>query len=155
MPLFFQIIALLLLLLFPAASHAQESGLAGLWMTEDQDGVVEFQKCDEAYCGRFYWLREDSATNPSLDDKNNDPQLRKRPLCGMIFMGGFADKGEGRYDGGWIYSPRHGSTYSANLYLKDADTLELRGFIFIPLLGGTQTWSRVESAQACDLLNTK
>jgi len=135
-------------------ASAQDKGLIGLWETADKDAVVEFYPCEQTrFCGRFYWLQDDSAREPSLDDKNNNPSLRKRPLCGLTFLGGFTNEGEGHYKGGWIYSPRHGSTFSANLHLIDKDTLELRGYVFIPLLGGNQTWTRIDHAKPCRLLS--
>jgi len=136
-------------------ANAAENSLNGLWQTEDKDGIVEFYPCGDQYCGRFYWLKVDSAQNPSLDFRNPDPALKTRPLCGMTFLGGYTDKGGGHYDGGWIYSPRHGSKFGSMIDLKENDTLELRGYIFHPWLGGTQVWARVKQAQQCDLLVKK
>lgn len=140
-------------LAFAAPALADEAGLLGLWETQDKDAIVQIYACDkEAYCGRFYWLKDDSADNPSLDDKNPDPDLRQRPLCGLTFLGGFKAEGEGRFEGGWLYSPRHGATFSASLKLVSPETLELRGYVFLPLLGGGQTWRRAAShAPVCSL----
>jgi len=138
--------------LYAAPTKAQENALLGLWMTEDKTGIVEFYQCEGSqYCGRFYWLEKDSADKPSLDFRNADPKLKQRPLCGMTFLGGFTDAGQHHYEDGWIYSPRHGSMFSAQIDLKDHDTLQLRGFVFMPLLGGTQEWKRVDHARKCDL----
>ena len=123
---------------------AQDNPLLGFWQTEAKDGVVQFYKCDETYCGRFYWLQEDS-----LDDNNPDPEKRKRPLCGLTFLGGFKQTADSQFEDGWIYSPRHGANFSADLQIHNRDTLELRGYVFISLLGGSQTWTRVEHVEAC------
>jgi uncharacterized protein (DUF2147 family) len=123
--------------------------ITGYWMTEDKDGVVAFYDCNVDLCGKFHWLEEDSPESPSLDDKNTDPDKRSRPLCGLTFMEGFKPQGDGLYTGGWIYSPRDGGTYSANLKLLDSDTLELRGYIFIPLLGKSQYWHRTGTKPSC------
>jgi len=149
------IFALVLISVLSGAACAAANPLLGLWMTEDKDGVVQFYPCEDRYCGRFYWLKVDSAANPSLDFRNSDDSLKKRPLCGMTFLGGFKDQGNGEYEEGWIYSPRHGSMFSSNLRLTDKDHLALRGYVFLPFLGGTQIWTRVEQAQACDLLVKK
>lgn len=119
----------LVVAMVPSRLAAQDNPLLGLWTTEDKQGVVEFYTCQDHYCGRFYWLKEDSAENPSVDDKNPDPALKKRPLCGMKFLGGFTDTGNGVYEDGWIYSPRHGSMFSSRLTLGEDGTLELRGYV--------------------------
>lgn len=123
--------------------------ITGYWMTSDKDGVVEFYACDKKICGRFHWLEKDSPGAPSVDDKNPDLDKRTRPLCGMTFMGGFSPQGQGRFTGGWIYSPHNGSTYSANLTLQDQDTLELHGYFLIPLFGESRIWIRTEAEPAC------
>lgn len=121
----------------------------GYWRTQDGDAIVSIYKCDLAYCGRFIWLKDDSAQQPSLDDKNKDEDKRSRPLCGLTFIGGFEEAGAGKYDGGWIYSPRHGHNFSAALFLTNDNTLELRGYVFVPFFGGSQTWSRVQNPDIC------
>jgi len=135
----------------PARAVAEEAAtVAGYWMTGDKDGVIEIYPCDGGkMCGRFHWLKDDSEANPSLDDKNRDPSLRRRPLCGLQFMGGFENEGNGKFGGGWIYSVRDGNTYSAGISLRDKDTLELRGYFLIPLLGQSRVWTRTGPEPAC------
>ena len=140
------------LLCWPSLTSAHEQPLLGFWQTEDKDGVIEFYQCEDSFCGRFYWLEEDSLENPSLDDRNPDPEMKVRPLCGLTFLGGFKSNGDGSYEGGWLYSPRHGGMFSANLALKGRDSLELRGFVFITLLGGSQMWTRIGAPAPCPLL---
>ncbi|HBM90378.1 MAG TPA: DUF2147 domain-containing protein, partial [Rhodospirillaceae bacterium] len=96
--------ALLLLLLVPPA-YASADPVVGYWETEDHDAVIEFLPCEDSFCGRFVWLKEDSAENPSLDDLNTNVDKRGRPLCGLTFLGGFEKEDEGVYKSGWIYSP--------------------------------------------------
>ncbi len=133
----------------PAQAAEENDPLLGLWLTKDKDATVEFYRCGETFCGRFYWLATDSAENPSLDEKNKDPALRKKPLCGMTFLGGYVAKGEGLYEDGWLYSPRHGSVFSSQIRLTGPNTLELRGYVFVPFLGGGQTWHRVKDSPVC------
>ena len=44
---------------------------------------------------------------------------------------------------GTIYDPSTGNTYSCRLTLEGADRLLLRGYLGIPLIGRTTTWTRV------------
>ncbi len=123
--------------------------IIGFWLTKDKDAVVEIYPCGQNVCGKFHWLKDDSPEAPSLDDKNPDPALKSRPLCGLQFLGDFELKGQGFFDNGWIYSPRHGSNFSGSLKLKDNNTLELRGYVLIPLFGDSQYWTRTGPNPVC------
>jgi uncharacterized protein (DUF2147 family) len=153
----FAFLVFLALMCAGGSAQAAQSSIEGLWMTKDQDGVIQIYPCEgQSYCGRFYWLKDDSLQTPSLDDKNPDPELKKRPLCGLTFLGGFSETENGTFEGGWVYSIRHGSTFSARLKLQDADTLVLRGFVLIPFLGGEQIWKRAPADHpVCPLLVKK
>ncbi|MGE5356242.1 MAG: DUF2147 domain-containing protein [Deltaproteobacteria bacterium] len=48
------------------------------------------------------------------------------------------------YDDGEIVDPANGKVYSCKMYLKDKNTLTVRGYLGISLLGRSQTWYRVE-----------
>ena len=155
----FVICLILLMLTQSAGARAQSHDpLLGLWQTEDRDAVIQLYKCEDSLCGRFYWLKDDSAETPSLDDNNPNPEKARKPLCGLTFLGGFTKQSVGdvhRYVSGWVYSPRHGSTYSAEIQPVDDKTLSLRGYMFFSFLGGSQTWQRIESAPQCPLFDQK
>jgi uncharacterized protein (DUF2147 family) len=131
------------------AAPLTSDSIAGFWLTDDKDGVIELYPCGAQICGRFHWLKDDSPEKPSLDDHNHDPTLRQRPLCGLPFMGAFQPEEGGKFDNGWIYSVRDGNTYSASLSLLNADSLELRGYFLIPLLGESRTWTRTGAEPVC------
>jgi uncharacterized protein (DUF2147 family) len=54
-------------------------------------------------------------------------------------MGGFtwSKSGGTTWDGGWIYDPDSGTTYDGKITIVDQNTVKLRGFIGISLLGKT------------------
>lgn len=144
-----------LTLLLPSVAAAQKAAgsverFVGIWLTEDKEGAVAIYRCGKALCGKLYWLKPSDAPDAALDDKNPDPALRGRPLCGMEFMGGFTPQSDGSLSSGWIYSPRHGATFSAALKPgDDADTIELRGYFIVPMLGESQVWQRTTNLQPC------
>lgn len=123
--------------------------VSGLWYTEGHDGGVELYRCGDKICGRFYWIQQDMREDRVRDISNPDPDKRERNLCRMQFMGDFVPDGQGHYTDGWIYSPRHGQTFSANLTLIDHDTLDLHGYVLSPILGDSQTWKRAAAMPAC------
>ena len=52
---------------------------------------------------------------------------------------------KGLWDGGEILDPNNGKVYKVRLKPVDGGArLEVRGYIGAPLLGRTQTWTRVE-----------
>ena len=55
----------------------------------------------------------------------------------------------GRWRDGTIYDPASGRTYSAEARLDGPDRLLLRGYIGIPLIGRTATWTRAQPAEDC------
>lgn len=147
---------LLFTLFFPfmlnASAYTADS-IAGLWEVEERDGHIEIFRCGEKYCGSIAWLREpvypidDTGRMPGkplLDSKNPKKELRGRPLVGLQMMEGYTFRGNNLWDDGRIYNTENGKTYSSIISMKSRDVLELRGYIGIPLLGGSTVWKRVE-----------
>ena len=125
----------------------EQDRIAGTWITADGKAHVTIAQCGEAYCGAISWLKEPEKNGkPVLDDKNPDDQLRSRPILGMQLMWGFVYDGDGVWTGGRVYDPESGDEYRGKLKLVDADTIELRGYVMIPLFGRTETWKRVSNA---------
>jgi uncharacterized protein (DUF2147 family) len=50
---------------------------------------------------------------------------------------------EDEWSGGYIYNPSDGKEYKGYIKLKDQNTLAVRGYVGISLLGKTDTWIRV------------
>ena len=84
------------------------------------------------------------AGKPLVDLENPRKELRGRPLMGLRIMEGYAFRGNNLWDEGTIYNSDNGKTYSSRITLKSRNRLELRGFIGIPLLGGSTVWKRVK-----------
>jgi uncharacterized protein (DUF2147 family) len=113
----------------------------GRWKTETRNGIVEIGRCGASICGKLV-TSDGLNADPTLKDANNkDAALRGRPLKGMTMLSGFTRDGT-RWNGGTIYNAEDGKTYAARLTPEGADTLKVRGCIFVPLCK-TQTWTRV------------
>ncbi|MET0374733.1 MAG: DUF2147 domain-containing protein [Rhizorhabdus sp.] len=132
--------SIMLMALAMAAAPTPET-VVGRWKTETRNGIVEITRCGQSLCGKL--LSSDGITaNPALKDvKNKDEKLRGRALKGVQLLGGFTLK-DGVWDGGTIYNAEDGKTYDARITPVDANTLKLRGCIFVPLCKN-QTWIRV------------
>lgn len=143
----------LLLSLNIASASGEEGGkddpdaLLGLWLPSNGKARIHIYKENEKYYGRIVWLKEpnDPETNkPKLDKNNPEEELRKKPLLGFIMIKDFAYEGDGVWEDGTIYDPQNGSTYSCEITLKDANTIEVRGYIGVSLFGRTDVWKRLK-----------
>jgi uncharacterized protein (DUF2147 family) len=121
----------------------------GQWYAEGGAAVVEITPCADALCGRVVWVHSPlDQDGCELRDKNNpDPALRNRPVVGLQILGGLvaSDHKLVSWSGGTIYDPVSGNTYRCRLELDGHDRLRLRGYVGIPLVGRTTTWTRVGS----------
>ena len=131
---------------------ARSAEPVGLWYAEGGAAVVEITPCGDALCGRVVWLHspldEDGC---ELRDKNNpDLALRNRRLVGLQILGGLvaSDQRLVSWTGGTIYDPVSGNTYRCRLELDGHDRLRLRGYVGIPLVDRTTTWTRVGGDKA-------
>jgi uncharacterized protein (DUF2147 family) len=120
--------------------------IVGRWITADGKAHIQISRCGETYCGTIVWLKEpEKHGRPVMDDKNPDEKLRERPILGMQLLYGFMYDGDNVWNSGRVYDPESGDEYRGKLKLVDGDTMELRGYVMIPLFGRTETWKRVST----------
>lgn len=143
----FIILLLALTLLVPAFLFAQkdEDRITGVWFNGEKTSKIEiFQAKGGTFAGRIIWLKEpnDESGKPKVDKKNPDAKLQQRPLMNLAILSGLVADGKTKYKSGKIYDPKSGKTYSAKAELTNNNTLSLRGFIGVSLVGRTDTWTR-------------
>ncbi|MFO7615524.1 MAG: DUF2147 domain-containing protein [Bacteroidales bacterium] len=120
--------------------------ILGTWLNEDRDAHVGIYKENGKYFGKIVWLKDpiDEVTGkPKLDDENSDPELRKRPVMGLVLLKDFVYDGDGEWEDGTIYDPKNGKTYSCYMSFGDENTLKIRGYIGISWIGRNTYWTRV------------
>jgi uncharacterized protein (DUF2147 family) len=127
-----------------AAKADEGNSPIGLWKTEDAQ--VEIFEADGKLSGKIAALNKEYTTDgiEKTDISNPDPAKRKRPLIGLVFMTGFTREGSGKWDHGTVYDPKTGNTYASFLEYDGGDTLRLRGYIGIALIGRTAVWTKVK-----------
>jgi len=147
-----------LLAALPAAAQPADA-VTGRWLTEAGDkggrARVEVSEEEGKFVGRIVWLEEPKFPSgphqgeAKTDLENPDPALRDRPVMGLVLLAGFTYDGDGTWSGGTIYDPANGKTYKAKMYLSGEDdpTLDIRGYVGIPLFGRTTTWKRVNGGE--------
>lgn len=120
------------------------TAIEGIWLTEGGKSKVQITEEGGQLRGRLIWLKEPLRNGkPKLDIHNENVALRNRPLIGLTLMHGFKFR-NGAWQDGKIYNPEDGKTYSCTMTLKDAVTLEVRGYVLNPLLGKTQIWKKTQ-----------
>ena len=131
--------------LVPWTASAAEDPVHGLWLTENGKAIVEFSPCGSKTCGRMVWVANPRDDNGDLkrDVNNQDGTKRDRTLCGLPLLGGLDLAKNGAWDGGWIYNPRDGSTYGAEIEAVSGTKLKVRGYLGLSLFGKSQVWTRV------------
>lgn len=139
---------------FSTASHARPE--IGLWYDDSGDGAVEIYICVDdpnRLCGRIAWLREplNDEGAPKRDRYNPKPELQGRPICGLPVIGNLALMRDGTFDGGWIYDPKAGKSYSVAMKLADPDQLVVTGYLGVKMMGKSFTWRRAgDEIQRCE-----
>lgn len=137
-----------------ALAAAGSGAIVGTWRTEpgEQGGRahVEISRRGDQLVGTIVELEEPHfaaghprAGQPKVDLENPDPAKRERPIVGLRILSGFTYDGDGQWSGGTIYDPANGKTYKARIRLDGRDTLDLRGYVGVPLFGRTTTWKRI------------
>ena len=121
--------------------------LLGVWLTGSKTGKVEIYKKGNTYQGKIVWLSEPidpKSGKPKTDINHPDEKLHTRPILGLINIWGFTYEGDGSWENGHVYDPKNGKEYKCVITLKDKNTLNVRGYIGITLIGRTDTWTRTK-----------
>lgn len=139
-------LTLVLLFVTSGFAFAQKDKVEGKWLNQEKDAKVEIYKAKNGkFYGKIIWLKEpDRNGKPKTDDKNPKENLRSQPIIGLLILKGFNKDGDNTYEDGTVYDPKNGKTYSCKITYENANTLSIRGYVGISMLGRTTTWTRSE-----------
>ena len=140
------IVAVLVMWLAAPPAGAQSPTPLGVWLHANERIKIEIAPCDgDLLCGKLVWFKwpNDAQGLPLVDLKNPDPQLRTRPLLGLEVLTGLRRSGDNTWEDGTIYNPDDGTEYEALMSIEEDGSLRVRAYVFLPILGHTQFWTRV------------
>lgn len=125
------------------AGAADNVSPVGIW--KNDDATFEISENQGKLSGKIIAMREPQTPDgkDKTDIHNPDAAKRQRPIIGLIFLSGFTQKSQTRWENGKIYDPKNGNTYSCSMELDGPEKLKMRGFIGISLIGRTDVWTRV------------
>jgi uncharacterized protein (DUF2147 family) len=143
------IFGLMVCLMASVSVSGQSSGNAdkilGIWLNEEKDGKIEIYKSGNKYLGKLIWgktIFESDGVTSKKDVKNTNEKLRSRNLKDLVLLTDFIFE-DGAWTDGKTYDPKSGKTYSSTMKLVE-NTLNIRGYVGISLLGRTTVWTRVK-----------
>jgi uncharacterized protein (DUF2147 family) len=134
-----------LVLLVCGRLSAQPAAISpeGDWLTQDRDGVISIARCGAAMCGEISGVSSFRADGSPPRASNGASECHLRIVRDMV------PGDDGRLHG-TITDPRDGDVYQAEMWAAADGTLRLRGYILLPLLGQTQTWTRFAGSRSND-----
>jgi uncharacterized protein (DUF2147 family) len=121
--------------------------IVGIWKNGEGTGMVQIYKTKSGhYAGKIVWLKEpiDPDTgNPKLDKRNPDADKQNLPTLGLINLKGFSFNADEKiWENGTIYDPKNGQEYKCKITMDNKNTINVRGFIGISIIGRTDVWTR-------------
>jgi uncharacterized protein (DUF2147 family) len=143
------IFSAMMLLVSAVHSVSADQSPLGLWQAVDDDtkqpsGWFLISQQNGVYAGKivkmFLKPGEDpnSVCDQCKDDRHNHPWL------GLELIRGMQQESDDKYSGGTILDPRDGKIYKATLKVSpDGQTLIVRGYLGVELLGRNQYWTRL------------
>lgn len=146
--MFKSILAATALVLSVATTQAQTAdAIVGTWMPSKATSKVKVVKVGSKYYGNVIWLKETKDENGKdrTDKENPDVAQRTKKLLGLGILKDFSFNSKSKeWEGGTIYDPTKGKTYKCFIKMKDNNTLDVRGYVGVSLIGRTDTWKRAE-----------
>lgn len=141
---------LVTLILLCSVSLALAGGLpVGKWKTIDdktkkEKSIVEIYEANGKIYGKIVQLLQEKDGGASKLCTKCTGSDQNKPMIGLVIVKGLTADGN-EYTGGTIMDPNDGKVYKCKMeVVEGGNTLKVRGFLGISLLGRTQIWHKVK-----------
>ena len=129
----------------------------GLWQAVDDDtkqptGWFLIRDQNGVYTGIIakMFLKPGEDPNAVCDQCKDD--RKNHPWLGLELIRGMQQESDDKYAGGTILDPRDGKVYKATMKVSpDGQTLTVRGYLGVELLGRNQYWQRLPDSDMAQL----
>lgn len=134
------------LLFFSSTAFSQNKDqILGKWLNASGEAHIQIYANSGKYFGKISWLKmpNDADGKPKLDKNNPNASQARNPILGLVLLKDFTFS-DGIWEGGTIYDPKTGKTYSCKISAQGSDKINVRGFVGFSMLGRTESWTRVK-----------
>jgi uncharacterized protein (DUF2147 family) len=119
------------------STSAVAAEATGIWVSDNGRGAIEIKHCGGKLCGHLVWVKDPADTSRG---------------CRKQIIGDVAPAGDGRWDGGWVYSPERKRRYDVELKALADGTLRVVGYAGTKLFSKTMIWTKAPAdLQRCDV----
>lgn len=126
----------LIFLLFTGSSFKSDD-ILGMWLDESQKLIVECYKSDNKYYARIKWFKNENKKIQKFSENG----IPKSKWINYKVMEQFTYNGE-HWTGGTIHQVKKGTSYDATINMKSYNSIVVRGYVLIKLLGDDVNFSR-------------
>jgi uncharacterized protein (DUF2147 family) len=120
----------------PAMAAAEDA--FGVWRHPENGSHVKLYRCKDGLCAQIVKIKNSGAK----DVHNPNPELRDRPVEGLVIMNGARKVGSDQWKG-TLYNREDGETYAGKVTVINKNELRLEGCILAGLVCKGVTWTRV------------
>ena len=121
--------------------------IIGKWMTLENNLEVQVFKQDDHFRAKIIWFKMDDTTisiNTIMDEKNSNPDLRKRKWIGMEVLRSLKyDAEDKEWQDGIIYDAKHGKEWKSVAWINNQGLLKVKGYWVFRWISQTLTFKKV------------
>lgn len=130
-------------------SRADDTSPVGLWKNMDDvsgkpRALIRITESNGSLQGKIEKVFPAPTEDQTPTCTKCEGANKNAPVLGLVILSGLTKEGE-EYSGGQILDPDNGKVYRSKVRLTDdGKKLSVRGYIGVPVLGRSQTWTRQE-----------
>ena len=125
----------------------KEDAILGKWMTTENNLEVQVYKKNNHFQAKIIWFKMDDTSksiNSILDEKNPNPDLRKRKWLGMEVLNNLQyNKKDNEWEGGIVYDAKHGREWDSVVWIDSQGLLKVKGYWVFRWISQTLTFKKV------------